>query len=45
VLAEVDIYKPKKGEIAGDYILHDEELHDFYSSPDIIWVIKSKRTR
>jgi hypothetical protein len=25
--------------------LHNEELHDFYSSPNIIWVTKSKRMR
>jgi hypothetical protein len=25
--------------------LHNEELHDLYSSPNIVWVIKSKRMR
>jgi hypothetical protein len=25
--------------------LHNEELHDLYSSPNIIWVIKSRRMR
>jgi hypothetical protein len=25
--------------------LHKAELHDLYSSPNIIWVIKSKRMR
>jgi hypothetical protein len=46
VLAEVDIYRPKREEITGDWRkLHNEELRDFYSSPDIIWVITSKRTR
>jgi hypothetical protein len=25
--------------------LHNEELHDLYSSPNIIWVIKSRRNR
>jgi hypothetical protein len=24
---------------------HNEELHDLYSSPDIVWVIKSRRMR
>ena len=23
--------------------LHDEELNDLYSSPDVVWVIKSRR--
>jgi hypothetical protein len=25
--------------------LHNEELHDLYSSPNIVWVIKSRRMR
>ena len=25
--------------------LHNEELNDFYSSPNILWVIKSRRMR
>ena len=25
--------------------LHNEELHNLYSSPNIVWVIKSKRMR
>jgi len=25
--------------------LHNEELYDLYSSPDIIWVIKSRRMK
>jgi len=27
------------------HILHNEELHDFYSSPNIVRVIKSRRMR
>ena len=27
------------------YILHNEELNDLYSSPNIVWVIKSRRMR
>jgi hypothetical protein len=37
---------PKRGKAAGDWRkLHNEEPHDLYSSPSIIWVIKSKRIR
>jgi hypothetical protein len=33
----------KTDRVAGDWIrLHSEELHDLYSSPNIIQVIKSK---
>jgi hypothetical protein len=46
VLAEVDIYRPKREEITGDWRkLHNEELRDFYSSPNNIRVIKSMRMR
>jgi acyl-CoA synthetase (AMP-forming)/AMP-acid ligase II len=40
------IFGPKKDEITGVWIkLHNEELHDQYSSPAIVRVIKSKRMR
>jgi hypothetical protein len=33
-------------EVTGEWIkLHNEELHDLYSSPSIITIIKSRRTR
>jgi hypothetical protein len=33
-------------EVTGEWRrLHKKELNDLYSSPDIIWVIKSKRMR
>jgi len=36
----------KRDEITGEWIrLHNEELNDPYSSPNIIRVIKSKRMR
>jgi hypothetical protein len=39
------IFRPKRDEVAGEYRrLHSEELYALYSSPDIIWVIKSRAT-
>jgi hypothetical protein len=36
----------KREEVAGHYIrLHNEELHDFYNSPNIIRELKSGRMR
>ena len=40
------IFGPKKDELAGEWIkLHNEELDDQYSSPNIFRVIKSRRMR
>ena len=40
------IYGTKRDEVTGDWRrLHNEELNDLYSSPNIMRVIKSKRTR
>jgi hypothetical protein len=40
------IFRPREEEVAGDWRrLHNEELHNFYASPDIITVIKSRRVR
>ena len=37
---------PKRDEATGKWrILHNKEHHDLYSSPHIIWVIKSRRMR
>jgi hypothetical protein len=37
------IFGPKRDEVTGDWRrLHNEELHDLYSSPNIIRVIKSR---
>jgi hypothetical protein len=40
------IFGLKRDEVAGEWRkLHNEELHDLYSSPGIIRIIKSRRTR
>ena len=40
------ILGPKRAEVKGDWRkLHDEECNGLYSSPNIIWVIKSRRMR
>jgi hypothetical protein len=40
------IFGPKKDEVIGEWLrLHKEELCDLYSSPNILWVIKSRRMR
>jgi hypothetical protein len=38
------IFGPKRDELTGEWKkLHNEELHDLYSSPSIIKIIKSRR--
>jgi hypothetical protein len=40
------IFGPKREEVAGGWRkLHNEELHNLYASPNIIWVIKPRKTR
>jgi hypothetical protein len=40
------IFGPKREEVTGEWRkLHDQELHNLYSSPDIIRQIKSRRMR
>jgi hypothetical protein len=40
------IFGPKRDEVTGEWRkLHNEELHNLYSSPDIIRQVKSRRIR
>jgi hypothetical protein len=40
------MFGPKRDEMTGEWRkLHNEELHDLYSSPSIIRIIKARRMR
>ena len=40
------IFGPRRDEVTGEWRrLHNEELNDVYSSPNFVWVIKSRRIR
>jgi len=40
------IFGPRRDKVTGEWRrLHNEELNDFYSSPNIVWVIKLRRMR
>ena len=40
------IFGPKRDRVTGEWRkLHNEELNDLYTSPNIVWVIKTRRMR
>jgi hypothetical protein len=40
------IFGPKRDEVTGEWRkLHNEELHDLYSSPSVIRIMKARRMR
>jgi hypothetical protein len=40
------IFGPKRDEVTGEWRkILNEELNDLYSSPNVIWMIKSRRIR
>jgi hypothetical protein len=40
------IFRPQRDEVTGEWRkIHNEELNNLYFSPNIIWVIKSRRMR
>ena len=40
------IFGPRRYEVTGEWMkLHNKELNDLYSSPNIVWVIKCRRMR
>jgi len=40
------VFGPKRDQVTGEWRkVHNEELNDLYSSPNIFWVIKSIRMR
>jgi hypothetical protein len=40
------VFGPKTLEVTGEWKIFDsEELHDLYSSPNTIWVLKLRRMR
>jgi hypothetical protein len=45
-LIAITLFRTKRDHVTGDWRkLHNEELHNMYSSPNIIRMIKSRRMR
>jgi hypothetical protein len=41
-----EIFGPKRDQVTREWIkLHNEELYELYSAPNLVWVIKSRRMR
>ena len=41
-----EVFRPKRDEVTGEWRkLHNEELNDLYSLPNIVRVVKSRRMR
>ena len=46
VLRRIRVFGPRRDEVMGEWRrLHNEEINDLYSSPNIVRVIKSRRMR
>jgi hypothetical protein len=46
IIGLIRIFGPKRDEVTGEWRkLHNKELHDLYSSPNIIRMMKSRRMR
>ena len=40
------VFGPKRDDVTGEWRkLHNEELNDLYSLPNIVWVVKSRRMK
>jgi len=39
------IFGTRRDEVTGEWRLHNEKLNDLYSTPNIVWVIKSRKMR
>jgi hypothetical protein len=44
-LRVLTVFGPKRDEVTGEWRKLHNELNDLYSSPNIVWVVKSRRMR